>query len=180
MNIFSFASIGCVTMLSSMHLVASIEPVPFHKVEMTSDFWRPRLITQRKVLVPFAFEKTKPGVAHLQAAADYLAGKKVEDHRPHRFIDSDLYKVMEGAAYLAQLQDDPELESLVDYDLVRSFAIVGTPKEAAEQLKEILNLGFTQVSCNLASVRRSDNTMAEGLEETIKGASEALRIVRRK
>ena len=114
MNIFSFASIGCVIMFSGMHLVASIKPVPFHKVEMTSDFWRPRLITQRKVLVPFAFEKTEPGVAHLQAAADYLAGKKVEDHRPHRFIDSDLYKVMEGAAYLAQLQDDPELESQFD------------------------------------------------------------------
>ena len=63
---------------------------------------------------------------------------------------------------------------------MRSFAIVGTPKEVAEQLEEILNLGFTQVSCNLASVRRPDNTMAEGLEETIKGASEALRIVRRK
>ena len=55
---------------------------------MTSDFWRPRLITQRKVLVPFAFDKTKPGVAHLQAAADYLNGKEVPDHRPHRFIDS--------------------------------------------------------------------------------------------
>ena len=114
MNIFSFASIVCVIMFSGMHLVASIKPVPFHKVEMTSDFWRPRLITQRKVLVPFAFEKTEPGVAHLQAAADYLAGKKVEGHRPHRFIDSDLYKVMEGAAYLAQLQDDPELESQFD------------------------------------------------------------------
>ena len=95
-------------------LNASIQPVPFHKVEMTSDFWRPRLITQRKVLVPFAFEKTKPGVAHLQAAADYLKGKEVPDHRPHRFIDSDLYKVMEGAAYLAQLQDDPELEAQFD------------------------------------------------------------------
>ena len=93
---------------------ANIEPVPFHEVEMTSEFWRPRLITQRKVLVPFAFEKTKPGVAHLQAAADFLAGKKVEGHRPHRFIDSDLYKVMEGAAYLAQLQDDPELEAQFD------------------------------------------------------------------
>jgi hypothetical protein len=81
---------------------------------MTSDFWRPRLITQRKVLVPFAFEKTEPGVAHLQAAADFLAGKKVPEHRPHRFIDSDLYKVMEGAAYLAQLQDDPELEAQFD------------------------------------------------------------------
>ena len=92
----------------------AIEPVPFHEVEMTSEFWRPRLITQRKVLVPFAFEKTEPGVAHLQAAADFLAGKKVEGHRPHRFIDSDLYKVMEGAAYLVQLQDDPELEAQFD------------------------------------------------------------------
>jgi DUF1680 family protein len=91
-----------------------LEPVPFHKVEMTSDFWRPRLITQRKVLVPFAFEKTEPGVAHLKAAADHLAGIKVEGHRAHRFIDSDLYKVMEGAAYLAQLQDDPELEAQFD------------------------------------------------------------------
>ena len=91
-----------------------LQPIPFHEVEMTSDFWRPRLITQRKVLVPFAFEKTEPGVAHLQAAADHLAGKKVEGHRAHRFIDSDLYKVMEGAAYLAQLQDDPELEAQFD------------------------------------------------------------------
>ena len=48
------------------------------------------------------------------AAADYLQGKEVPDHRPHRFIDSDLYKVMEGAAYLAQLQDDPELEAQFD------------------------------------------------------------------
>ena len=41
-----------------------IEPVPFHEVEMTSEFWRPRLVTQRKVLVPFAFEKTESGVEH--------------------------------------------------------------------------------------------------------------------
>jgi DUF1680 family protein len=103
--------LGCAP---SLVLSSAIKPVPFHKVEMTSDFWRPRLITQRKVLVPFAFEKTEPGVAHLQAAADFLAGKEVPDHRPHRFIDSDLYKVMEGAAYLAQLQDDPELEAQFD------------------------------------------------------------------
>jgi len=76
--------------------------------------------------------------------------------------------------------DDPELESLIDYELVRSFAIVGTPMEAAEQLEEILDLGFSQISCNLAAVRRPSNTMAEGLTETIKGASEALDIVRRK
>lgn len=91
-----------------------LKPVPFNEVEMTSDFWRPRLETQRKTLVPFAFEKTQPGVEHLKAARDFLAGKKVEDHRAHRFIDSDLYKVMEGAAYLLQLRRDPELEKTLD------------------------------------------------------------------
>ena len=91
-----------------------LKPVPFNRVEMTSDFWRPRLETQRKTLVPFAFERTQPGVEHLQAARDFLAGKKIADHRAHRFIDSDLYKVMEGAAYLLQLRDDPDLERQID------------------------------------------------------------------
>ncbi len=91
-----------------------IRPVPFNEVEITSDFWRPRLITQRETLVPFAFERTKPGVEHLRAARDYLDGIPTPDHRPHRFIDSDLYKVIEGAAYLLQLQEDPELEASLD------------------------------------------------------------------
>ncbi len=91
-----------------------LRPVPFNEVEMTSDFWRPRLETQRTTLVPFAFERTQPGVEHLQTARDFLAGKKVEGHRAHRFIDSDLYKVMEGAAYLLQLRRDPALEAKLD------------------------------------------------------------------
>ena len=64
--------------------------------------------------MPFAFERTQPGVEHLKAARDFLAGKKVEDHRAHRFIDSDLYKVMEGAAYLLQLRPDSDLEAKLD------------------------------------------------------------------
>jgi len=91
-----------------------LRPVPFNEVQITSDFWRPRLETQRKTLVPFAFERTQPGVEHLKAARDFLAGKKIEGHRAHRFIDSDLYKVMEGAAYLLQLRRDPELEATLD------------------------------------------------------------------
>ena len=56
-------------------------------------------------------EQLRRKVAELPPARDFLAGKEPEDHRPHRFIDSDLYKVMEGAAYLLQLRQDPELES---------------------------------------------------------------------
>ncbi len=91
-----------------------LKPIPFNEVRITSDFWRPRLVTQRKTLVPFAFERTQPGVAHLEAARDYLNGIEQKEHRPHRFIDSDLYKVMEGAAYLLQLESDPELEETLD------------------------------------------------------------------
>ncbi|MFT5468824.1 MAG: hypothetical protein ACI8UO_003936 [Verrucomicrobiales bacterium] len=102
-----------------------LKPVSYNDVEMTSDFWRPRMITQRETLVPWAFERTEPGVAHLQAAADFLEGKKVEDHRAHRFIDSDLYKVMEGAAYLLQLERNPELEAQMD----RIIAVIGAAQE---------------------------------------------------
>ncbi len=102
-----------------------LKPVSYNHVEMTSDFWRPRMITQRETLVPWAFERTQSGVEHLQAAADFLDGKNVEDHRAHRFIDSDLYKVMEGAAYLLQLERDPELEAKMD----EIIAVIGAAQE---------------------------------------------------
>ena len=76
--------------------------------------------------------------------------------------------------------DDPELESLVDDELVKEFAIVGTPREVAEQLEEVLSFGFSQISCNLAAVRRTGSSMAEGLFETIKGSGLALEFLRNK
>ena len=33
---------------------------------------------------------------------------------PHRFLSSDLYKVMEGAAYLLMIKPDPALEKRLD------------------------------------------------------------------
>lgn len=102
-----------------------LKPVSYYEVDMTSDFWRPRMVTQREVLVPWAFERTEPGVSHLQAAADALDGKKTDDHKAHRFIDSDLYKVMEGAAYLLQLERDPELEAKMD----KIITVIGAAQE---------------------------------------------------
>lgn len=118
--LFVLACLATPIMLSAADY--PLKPVPFNKVTLTSSFWRPRLITQRKTLVPFAFERTQPGVRHLEAARDYLQGIEQKDHRPHRFIDSDLYKVMEGAAYLLQLNQDPLLEKTLDdlADLISS------------------------------------------------------------
>lgn len=73
--------------------------------------------------------------------------------------------------------DPPEMLNLVDADLARQFAVVGTPAQCASQLRTLMELGFDGVSCNLAAVRR--DSMFAGLRETIEGAGEVLRLLGR-
>jgi 5,10-methylenetetrahydromethanopterin reductase len=68
----------------------------------------------------------------------------------------------------------PALERLVDDDLVRHFAICGSPAECVDQLRVIANMGFTSVSLKLAPVRRPDLTMFSGLRETVTAFAEVL------
>ncbi|MDR3061972.1 MAG: glycoside hydrolase family 127 protein [Dysgonamonadaceae bacterium] len=89
-------------------------PVPFQDVILQDCFWLPRLKTQKQTLVPFALDKTRPAVENLKKTADYLKGIKGELPFPHRYIASDLYKVMEGAAYLLTLEKDTALEHRMD------------------------------------------------------------------
>ncbi|MDG1368375.1 MAG: LLM class flavin-dependent oxidoreductase [Acidimicrobiales bacterium] len=71
--------------------------------------------------------------------------------------------------------DPPEMLRLIDADLARQFAIVGTPEQCAVQLGELLDMGFDGVSCNLAAVNR--DSMFAGLRETIEGAGKMLRLL---
>lgn len=72
--------------------------------------------------------------------------------------------------------DDPELDELIDDDLVRRFAIAGTPDECVALTREVLDLGFTSVSMNLAFPLR--DSMAAGLRETIESFGEVLSALR--
>jgi alkanesulfonate monooxygenase SsuD/methylene tetrahydromethanopterin reductase-like flavin-dependent oxidoreductase (luciferase family) len=72
--------------------------------------------------------------------------------------------------------DPPEMLELVDDDLARAFAVVGTPAQCAEQLRTLLAMGFQGVSCNLAAVNRASNYL--GLKETLEGAKEMLELLR--
>lgn len=88
--------------------------IPFHMVDLQDSFWSPRLRIQKEVLVPFALEKTKPAVENLYKAGKFLKGDTTDLPFPHRYISSDLYKVMEGAALLLQENPDPKLEARMD------------------------------------------------------------------
>ena len=92
----------------------AVAPVAFSKVALKDAFWLPRLRIQKKETVPFALQKTEPAVENLRRCGAYLRGEKDDLPFPHRFISSDLYKVMEGAAYLLNVERDPSLEARMD------------------------------------------------------------------
>ena len=97
-------------------------PVPFNEVILEDKFWKPRLITQVETLVPFALDKTINAQIALRQTGNFLSGVKDNLPEPHAYQSSDLYKVMEGAAYLLFLEENPALEKRMDdvIDLISS------------------------------------------------------------
>ena len=92
----------------------SVAPIAFSKVALNDAFWLPRLQVQKNETVPFALRKTERAAENLRRCGSYLRGEKDEMPFTHRFVSSDLYKVMEGAAYLLNLEADPNLEAQMD------------------------------------------------------------------
>ena len=92
-----------------------LSPISFEKVTLSDSFWLPRLRIQKKTLVPFSLEKTESAVENLRRIAAFLKGEKKEKLIPLAlYVSSDLFKVMEGAAYLLTLEKDEALEKQMD------------------------------------------------------------------
>ena len=89
-----------------------IEAVPFTDVKVTDTFWSPRIETNRRTTLPSDFEKCeKTG-----RIANFARAGRLEEgpHEGHRYNDSDVFKVIEGAAYSLSLRPDHDLEVYVD------------------------------------------------------------------
>ncbi len=97
------------------NVVQSLQQVPFNKVTLNDNFWLPRLKIQKEVLVPFSLEKTAFSVENFRRVGAYLRGEEVQERFKGRYYSaSDLFKVMEGVAYLLMLEKDPALEAKMD------------------------------------------------------------------
>jgi len=96
-----------------------IIPVDFTGVRLKDHFWAPRLEINRTLTIPFAMEQNeKTGrVDNFRIAGGLLKG----EYRGERYNDTDVYKVMEGAAYTLMLRPDPVLEAELD-DLIAVIA----------------------------------------------------------
>lgn len=96
-----------------------IQPVPFTSVAIRDDFWSPRLETNRKVTIPYNFQKCKE-TGRLRNFA-IAGGLEEGDFEGIFFNDSDVFKVIEGASYSLQVHSDPQLESFLD-ELIAKIA----------------------------------------------------------
>jgi uncharacterized protein len=90
-----------------------IQPVPFTSVKLTDDFWEPRVRKNADVTIPIAFRycETTGRVKNFDIAAGRDTGKF---QTIYPFDDSDIYKIIEGAAYSLQTKPDPVLETYLD------------------------------------------------------------------
>jgi hypothetical protein len=87
--------------------------VPLTAVKLTDAFWAPRLETNRTVTIPFALEQCESTgrIKNFEIAGGSAQGSFCTKYP---FDDSDVYKVIEGAAYSLLVHPDPELESRID------------------------------------------------------------------
>ena len=92
----------------------ALTPITFEKVTLQDQFWLPRLKTQKQTLAPFALEKTEPAIENLRRVGEYLKTGKGKLENLPRYVASDLFKVIEGVAYLLTLEKDAELENQMD------------------------------------------------------------------
>jgi len=96
-----------------------IQPVSSQNVELTDNFWSQRIKTNTNVTIPYCFQKCEEThrIDNFAVAGGLMEGTFVG----RRYNDSDVFKIMEGAAYSLQQKYDPALDKYLD-DLIAKIA----------------------------------------------------------
>lgn len=102
-----------------------IQPVPFTRTEIADAFWAPRIERNRGVTIPHNLQSCER-TGRIQNFV--VAARRAEGafQGVFGFDDSDVYKVIEGAAYSLSLQPDPALDRQLD-DVIAKIAAAQAP-----------------------------------------------------
>ncbi len=109
----------------------AVRPVPFTAVRVTGGFWQKRQEINRAVTLPFALQQCEETnrLRNFDLAAETLrrraAGEATFQNTPatiYPFDDSDVYKVIEGAAYVLSVAPDAALDRRLDAWIARIAA----------------------------------------------------------
>lgn len=112
-----------------------LKAVPFTDVKVRDSFWAPRLQTNREKSLPHNFKWCEE--THRFANFAVAAGLEQGKFEGIYFNDSDVYKVLEGAAYSLADHPDPVLDKMTD-EVISKIA-------AAQRPSGYLNTYYTLV-----------------------------------
>ena len=89
-----------------------ITGVPFNEVKINDNFWLPKIETNRTVTIPASFAKCE----ETGRVENFIKAAKKEGEFGTTFLfdDTDIYKIIEGAAYSMSVHPDPKLDHYVD------------------------------------------------------------------
>ncbi len=109
-------TVAMLLLIPAVH--SAVTPVPFTDVRMQDAFWAPKIETNRRVTIPYAFGKDEETgrKRNFENAAATLKGEDPTG-KPlpgYPFDDTDVYKVVEGASYSLAAHPDPKLDAYVD------------------------------------------------------------------
>ncbi len=122
-----------------------IQPVPFTQTEIADAFWAPRIKTNRDVTVQHNLQSCERTgrIQNFVVAAGQAEGMF---QGVFGFDDSDVYKVIEGAAYTLGLQPDPALDRQLD-DVIAKIAAAQKPDGYLYTVGEIGKTAEKPICC---------------------------------
>lgn len=102
----------CLNVYADQPIHRPLKAIPFTSVQFKEGFWKSRLEINRTQTVWHNIQKCEE-TGRIENFAK-AGGLKEGEHQGIYFNDSDLYKVLEGAAYCLHNQADPVLDAKVD------------------------------------------------------------------
>ena len=106
------ALIACSTAAFGAAKDYPVTPVPFTSVHVTGGFWRQKMTVAVDNMVPYNLQKCEDTGRISNFAVK--GGLEQGSHQGAGFNDSDLAKILEGAAYCLAAKPDPKLEKYTD------------------------------------------------------------------
>lgn len=86
--------------------------IPFNQVRLTDKFWLPKIEVNRTNTIPWSFYQSK--ITGRIKNFEQAAAREGKFCSKYVFDDSDIYKIIEGAAYSLQVKYDKQLDLYLD------------------------------------------------------------------
>ena len=123
--LFVLSSIICLTACTEKQAsLKKINQVDFSKVQITDNFWSPRLERHTSVTLPVCIDQIENQTGRIRNFEN--AAKGEGEHSGIFFDDSDVYKAVEGMAYSLINHPDATLEAKTD-EWIDKFAAAQQP-----------------------------------------------------